>query len=126
MFDVVPTYAAVLALMFLALSVRVIVARRRARIAFGTGGQPDVERRIRIHANFAEYVPFALILLLIADGRGVPAPALHALCALLLIGRLAHAVGLSTPRWDDVGRIAGMTGTQSAILGAAAAILLYP
>lgn len=123
MLTVVPVYAAILALLFLALSVRVIVDRRRQRVGFGTGGNAILERRIRVHANFCEYVPLALLLLAMAELRGAGHLWLHALCVSLVIGRLAHAIGLARPGTDDVGRIVGMTGSQTAILGGAMLIL---
>jgi len=116
---VTPLYAAVLGVLFVALSVRVIVARRSRRLAFGAGGEPGMERRIRIHANFAEYTPLALILLFMAESLGAAALWLHLLGASLLAGRLAHAVLLSFERTDNLGRILGMTGSQVAILGGA-------
>lgn len=117
--DVTATYAAVLGLMFIVLSTRVILARRGRRIAFGTGGDVDLERCIRIQGNFAEYVPMALVLLYFAELRGAPQPWLHGLCACLLLGRVAHAIGLSLPKTGNVGRVVGMTGTFTAIIGAA-------
>jgi uncharacterized protein len=56
-------WAALLAPVCLWLSMRVIGQRRRARIAIGTGGDPALERAMRAQANFAEYVPFALVLM---------------------------------------------------------------
>jgi len=61
---IVPTYAAVLVLIFVLLSVRVIQMRASAKIGLGHGNNPVMERRIRVHGNFAEYVPLALLLLL--------------------------------------------------------------
>ena len=121
--EITSTYAALLGVLFLILSVRVITRRRGRRVAFGTGGDGDLERRVRIQANFAEYVPLALLLIFFAELRGADAAVVHALCLMLVAGRVAHAVGLSSPRSDGFGRIAGMTGTQTAILGAVIAIL---
>jgi uncharacterized membrane protein YecN with MAPEG domain len=121
---VTPLYAAVLGLLFLLLSVRVIAGRRSRRLRFGTGGDPGMERRIRIHANFAEYVPLALILLFKAESLGAAALWLHLLCGSLVAGRLAHAILLSFESTDDLGRILGMTGSQVAILGGAILIIM--
>lgn len=121
---VVPLYAAVLGVLFFVLSVRVIAFRRRHRVAFGSGSNPDLERRIRVHANFVEYVPLALLLLAMAELRGAPTLWLHVGCATLLAGRIAHAVGLSRPATDDLGRIIGVTGSQTAILLGALLIVL--
>lgn len=75
-------YAAALAIVFLVLSVRVIVLRRARAIGFGSTDNPELERRVRVHANFAEYTPFALLLLAMAELRGAPALWLHIGCAL--------------------------------------------
>lgn len=114
--SIVPLYAAALAVLFLGLSVRVIAYRRRERIASGSAGDLELERRIRVHGNFAEYVPLILLLLLIAESRGASVLGVHAACILLLFGRLVHGIGVSRSASDDVGRIVGMTGTQSAAL----------
>jgi uncharacterized membrane protein YecN with MAPEG domain len=113
---ITPLYAAALAVLFLVLSVRVIVKRRTSDIGFGAPQDSDLERRVRVHANFAEYVPLALILLAMAELRGASPLWLHIGGAILLIGRIVHAIGVSRPRTDDFGRIVGMTGSQTAIL----------
>ncbi len=69
---VTPIYAAVLALVFVGLSVRTIRLRRRARIAVGDGGDPRLARAMRVHTNFAEYVPLALLLIYFAESAGAP------------------------------------------------------
>jgi uncharacterized protein len=117
-------YAAALAIVFLVLSVRVIVLRRARAIGFGSTDNPELERRVRVHANFAEYTPFALLLLAMAELRGAPALWLHIGCALLLAGRLVHAIGLARPATDTLGRILGMTGSQTAILIGAGLLVL--
>ena len=55
-------------LLFVVLSFRVIAGRRASSTALGDGSNPDLFRRIRVHSNFAEYVPLALILLGLAEG----------------------------------------------------------
>ena len=102
----------------------VILARRRPRIGFGFAGDPELERRVRVHANFAEYTPFALLLLALAEADGAPHLWLHASGALLLFGRLGHALGVSRRGTDEIGRVVGMAGSQTAIL--IAALLLFP
>jgi hypothetical protein len=121
---IVPYYAAVLALVFVALSVNVIKGRRERRVAIGVSGAGDLERRVRAHGNFAEYAPFALLLIAMAELRGTPPLVLHALCASLLLGRLAHAWGVSRTDEDLRFRVAGMAATFAAIAGAALALLL--
>ncbi|MGH7089005.1 MAG: MAPEG family protein [Stellaceae bacterium] len=92
---IVPAYAGVLALVYLALSLRVSQLRRRGQVAVGSGQDRFLLRAIRAHANFGEYVPLALILLGFLEMQRGSAILLHALCLLLLFGRLAHAFGIS-------------------------------
>ncbi len=92
---VVPVYAALLALLFMLLSARVMAERGRAGVPIGSGGNALLERRIRVHGNFAEYVPLALLLLAFMELRGSASWYLHLLCLALLFGRIAHAVGVS-------------------------------
>ena len=109
-------YAAILALVFVALSARVIVRRRAARVSIGMGGDAGLERRARVHANFAEYVPLALVLLLLAELSRSPAWLLHLAGIALVLGRVAHAVGLSRRPEDFRLRVAGMVATLTTIL----------
>ena len=121
---IVPYYAALLALLFVFLSVNVIKARRRHKVAIGVAGNSDLERPVRVQANFAEYAPFALLLIAMAEIRGAPSPVLHLLCMCLLLGRMSHAWGVSRPDEDLRFRAAGMGATFTAIAGAALALLL--
>lgn len=121
---VVPLYAAVMALLFVLLSVNVIRGRRSQRIPLGVAGSTELERRVRVQANFAEYAPFALLLLAMADIRGAPAALLHLLCLGLLIGRVAHAWGVSQTVEDYRFRVAGMGATLTVIIGAAILLML--
>lgn len=113
---ITPIYAAMLALIFVALSVRVIGARRSALVALGDGGNRLLLRRLRVHANFAEYVPLALILMLLAEQQAAPAPIIHGVGALLLAGRVIHAIGVSREPERLWQRITGMSLTFAAII----------
>jgi len=92
---VTPIYAAVLTGLYLVLSLRVIGMRRSSGVALGDGGDRTLLRRQRVHANFAEYVPLALVLMALAELQGLSHWALHAIGVLLVAGRLAHAYGVS-------------------------------
>jgi len=92
---IAPLYIAIFSLMFTLLSFRVIRLRQTARVAIGDGGDKALRRAIRVHGNFAEYVPLALILIFAAESLGMSAVWVHGLCLALLIGRLLHAYGVS-------------------------------
>jgi uncharacterized protein len=117
-------YGALLAVLFLVLSFRTIGARRAGRVEIGDGGDRELLRRMRVHANFAEYVPMALILMALAEMQGAYQIIVHAIGAMLLVGRLIHAYGLSqTPHVMPL-RVGGMMATFTAIMAAAAACLV--
>lgn len=88
-------YAVLLALLFLGLSARAMLGRRRARVPLGDGASEDLRRRLRAHANFAEYTPLALILMALLELQGAGGVVLNIIGLLLLIGRIAHAFGIS-------------------------------
>ena len=113
-------YAGLLAPLFIFLSLRVIRRRRGAKVAVGDGGDPLLLRRMRVHANFAEYVPFALLLMALAESLHTWPLVMHLLGIVLLAGRLLHAYGVSQPKETFAFRVTGMAATFS-VMGAAAA-----
>jgi len=84
-------YAGALALVFLVLSIRVIQGRTgKEGPSLGDGGNPGMLRRIRGHANFAEYVPIILIMMGLLESSGARPLLIHALGAATLVARVAH------------------------------------
>jgi uncharacterized membrane protein YecN with MAPEG domain len=124
MLTIVPIYAAILAVMFVALSIRVIALRRASKLPLGFQGDVALERRVRAQGNFAEYVPLALLLLAFVEMRGAPAWLVHAMALVLVAGRLSHAYGVSQLRESFAFRVSGMAMTFTVILSAALAILI--
>lgn len=122
-FLVLPYYAAALAVFYVVLAFLVIRQRFKLRIGLGDGQQPELVKVVRIHGNFAEYVPFLLLLLLILELQGAALWQLHLVGALTLGGRLCHAVGLLRSSGTSVPRFFGMISTFSALLLAAGLLL---
>ena len=115
-------YAAPLALLFIVLAFRVIGQRYRTRTALGTGNDALLERAARVHANFAEYTPIALMLILLAELLGAAGWWLHLSGAGLLVGRALHAYGVSqSPEYLRL-RMVGMVLTFSVIIAGAIAL----
>jgi uncharacterized protein len=121
---VTPLYAGLLALFYLVLSARVISRRRGAKISLGDGGDAQLQRRARAHGNFAEYAPFALLLIALLEiGGTTPSWLLHALGLGLLVGRLLHGIALSfTEHWFP-GRFFGVILTFLVLLVAGVLLL---
>jgi len=120
----VPIFSAFFAVLFVLLSINVIGARRKHKVGLGTGRNKSVERAMRVHANFAEYVPFALLLIALLELNKSNSLLLMGLCSVLLVGRLVHAYGVSMENERFVFRVSGMTMTFAVILIAALANLV--
>lgn len=120
---ILPPYAALLALLFVYLSVRTIGTRRRLQIAIGDQDHPEMQRAMRVHANFAEYVPLGLVLLSLVEARAPAAWLMHGLCLCLLLGRVLHAWGVSQAKERFQFRVAGMMLTFACLVGASLFLL---
>jgi uncharacterized membrane protein YecN with MAPEG domain len=88
-------YTSLLALLFVGLAINIIRLRLHFKAGIGDGGHQPLAKAIRVHGNFAEYIPMVLIMLGIYEVNGASPIVLHALGAILFIGRILHAVGLS-------------------------------
>lgn len=119
MAPVTAVYAALLGLLFVSLSSRVIRSRRSARIPLGSGDDVRLQRAMRVHGNFAEYVPLALILSLLAELGGTSAWLLHGVGLSLLTGRVVHAYGVSQADENYRFRVLGVALTFAAIIASA-------
>lgn len=117
-------YAALLALLFLALSVLVIRQRLRHKVAIGLGEAEGLLRASRAQGNFAEYGPLLLILLLLLELGGSSRTLLHGLGAAILLGRALHAAGISRSPERLLFRQAGMMLTFGALAVGALALLV--
>lgn len=121
---IVPCYAAILVFIFIFLSIRVARLRGELKIGIGHGGNPVLERRMRVQANFAEYVPFALLLLTFLEMQQHSRYLIHVLALALLIGRIIHAYGVSQDNEDIRVRATGIAITAIVMLIAAILLLI--
>jgi uncharacterized membrane protein YecN with MAPEG domain len=87
-------YAAVLALIFMGLTIWVVAGRVKYRANHGDGGHAPLNRRIRSHANFAEYVPLILLLVALLESGGAGRFTIHGLLLPLVIARIMHPIGM--------------------------------
>ncbi|MBO9664927.1 MAPEG family protein [Dokdonella sp.] len=117
-------YAALAALLVLVLAARVVIARNTRKVGLGDGGDGDLARRIRAHANALENLPLALLLLLLLELNQTQPVLLHGLGIALIVARIAHAIGLSRSSGHSVGRFGG-TGLTWLVMLAMALLLLW-
>lgn len=101
-------YASLLTLLYVYLSIRIISIRRGKKISLGTGADKQLERAIRVHSNFSEYVPLSLLLILMLELQSVNYLIVIFLGLLLLVGRCIHAYGFSQQQEDFRLRVYGM------------------
>ena len=105
------------------LAIRCGKARLEAKAIHGDGGHPLLLKRMRAQANFVEYAPFALLLVLGLELAGHAGWPLALTAGVFLIGRVSHGLGMDA---DVAGplRQAGMAMTILPLLGLAIAALL--
>ncbi|MGL4634888.1 MAG: MAPEG family protein [Beijerinckiaceae bacterium] len=115
-FPVTSLYALPLIVIFLALWMNVTSTRSKMNQSIGDGGSVDLHERIRKHGNFVEWVPFVMILMLLAEARGTGAMWLHIAGGLLTLGRVLHAFGLKADAPTHPLRIAGNSGALIATI----------
>lgn len=121
---ITPVYAAVFGLLFLVLSVRTIKLRRHLKIAVGAADNPQLLRAMRVHANFAEYVPLTLLLIFLLEAQGGNVWLIHLFCVSLLLGRISHAYGVSKVVEDYRFRVFGISMTFFCLAGSSIGLIL--
>jgi uncharacterized protein len=117
-------YAALLGLLGAALTINVIVNRVRAKVDIADGGATALAQAIRAHANFAEHAPIALIVIGLAEVLGTRPLIVHVFGAVLVLARLASAIGLNRTLKQSPPRQLGASGTVLVVIAASLAILL--
>jgi uncharacterized membrane protein YecN with MAPEG domain len=109
--QMVAFYAAINALIMLVLAMLVTRARVRTRTEIGSGSDPAMVGPLRAHANNTEYVPMAILLLLVIYALGANVIMIHAVGGTLTLGRILHAFGLSRNVGTSAPRFLGMIFT---------------
>jgi uncharacterized protein len=109
-------YAAVLAIIMIALSSHVSAQRGKANVSILDGGNSELQLRIRRHGNFVENVPMALLVMLLAELDGVGATWIHAAGVLLIVGRILHAIGLRADKATALRLAGGVSSTLAVLL----------
>ena len=111
-------YAGIMAVFALVLSFRAGSYRGKAGVSI-LHGEPvnwELAVRVRRHQNFLEYVPIILILMGLIEINGGSATFLHSVGVLLIVARIAHAIGLKHDNMAHVGRLIGAGGTALIML----------
>jgi len=83
-------YAGICGLLLVVLYVRISQRRLATKIGVGSGGDAELEQRVRAHGNLVESAPFALILLYLIEQTEIGSIYVHALGATFIAARVAH------------------------------------
>jgi len=107
-------YIVLAALLLMKLSFDVVKLRNQYRVSYGDGGFYELQTAIRVHGNAVEYIPIALILLVMMEMNGAETWMVHLSGLLLIIGRLCHFYGLRNReiQW----RRSGMSATYISLV----------
>lgn len=116
-------YAALSALLLVFLAFRITLYRRRVRIGIGDNGDHTLAKRVRAHANAVEFIPIALILLLVCELLAIAPLWLHVFGIAIVLGRVLHAWGLSRTAGVSPGRASGYLLTLAAIVAMSIVLL---
>ncbi len=115
-------YGALNAIFNIFLANQVSSARKKHGVSLGQGEHPSMLVAIRAHANNAEFVPLAIVMMLLAELCGAKSWVLHAVGGVLLLARVAHWVGLPR-KAPNAFRFAGVALTWAAILAVSGYVL---
>lgn len=108
-------YAAILGLTLVVLTYNVLFHNVRASVE-AEGGTDDKAKRItRVHANFTEYVPTGLALMIALEWSGAPGVYVCIGGGLFTIARIIHAWGYSINPFASFGRVVGIQTTLGSL-----------
>ena len=120
---ITPVFAAIFVLIYVVLTFGVVRRRFGKKISLGTGEDRDLEKAIRIHGNFAEYVPLSLLLFWFVETITFNRTLVLVLASVLLVARICHVIGMKNPRSYLVLRQAGILATLGVMLVASLVLI---
>jgi uncharacterized protein len=116
-------YGAINAIFFVGLSANVSRVRGKSDVWVGDQNAPlELKRAIRAQGNAAEYLPLALLLLLVLELSGASSLWLHVFGGALLVIRIAHAAGVLAEL--GAAHVTGAMGTWLLIAAEAVYVLV--
>jgi hypothetical protein len=118
----------VLGIILLVLSAMVTRQRYLLRVSLGDGGgapaNEPLRTAMRAQANFAEYVPLILLLMVGLTLEGADSRLILGLSVVLVISRIAHPIGMYRPAPNPF-RAGGIMLTWAVLLVASLSAILY-
>lgn len=121
---IVALYGALNVFLNIGLALAVSRVRGTQRVSLGHGDSSVVLRAMRAHGNNAEFVPLALVLLLIAELMGGSSLWLHVLGGSLTVARVAQAIGVYQQKAPNPARFGGTAITWMMMIATGVYVLL--
>jgi|GEM_PF-419912 len=118
-------WAAALGLLLVVLSYNVLYHNVRVAIESETGADEVSSRMTRVQANFTEYAPTGLGLMIVIEWAGAPDVFVFIGGGLFVLGRILHAWGLSTDPFASFGRVVGIQTTLGSLAFMALSALYF-
>lgn len=112
-------------LLLLILALLVVRQRQKHKVALGDEGIAELLQAIRAQGNAVEYIPPALIGLVVLELTGAPGLLVHVGGLVLFTGRVLHAIGLSNSGGVSMLRTAGVVLTWLAYIFIIASCLFF-
>jgi uncharacterized membrane protein YecN with MAPEG domain len=103
-------------LLLLILALLVVRQRQKHKVALGDDGIPEMAQAIRAQGNAVEYIPAALIGLVVLELTNASPVLVHIGGLVLFVGRVLHAIGLSNSGGVSMLRTAGVVLTWLAYI----------
>ncbi len=98
------------------LAVRCGQTRTKEGVSIGDGGNDALIRRMRAHANFIEYTPFVLALIVLIEMATGTSTWLWGIMVLYMVGRILHGLGMDAGGFGK-GRSIGTIITMLTMIG---------
>lgn len=107
MVAITPLYGAFFGLLLVFLSWRIVELRNKFQVKMGDGGHSELTAATRAQGNLIEYLPTALVLMLMLEFLDFSGWVVHSLGILLIVARLMHLKGINDPSGKSIGRKLG-------------------
>ena len=120
-------YASLLGLFFTILTFRVLALRGVTLLkwlAFNNFGAQALERSVRAHGNFIEYVPMVLLMMYFAEAAELSPLRVLITGSLLLLGRVMHGICFGFMKFNMPLRFGGMVLTLLALINISVSLLI--
>ena len=93
-------------------------------LAFNNFGVQALERAVRAHGNFIEYVPMVLLMMYFAEAAELSPLRVHITGGLLLLGRVMHGICFGFMKFNMPLRFGGMVLTLLALINISVSLLI--